>query len=228
MIGIAAELQNLHARLNVMFDRVDEQLADTVNALVLADQALAVEVRTRDRTVDAMELEHDRHCIHILNTYRPQHTALRTVIAALRISANLERIGDQCKNVCKVVPDIGSLPSWQSRTSVLDIADAARRIMRSARDAFAQQDRLMARQVLAYDRQVDRAYRDGFAAIAALGPSNGSYPVAILHLAAISKSLERIADHAKSIARHVVYFVDSVDIRYGSLQAPDSAKPTVT
>ena len=209
-----------------MFDRVDEQLADTVNALATADHVLASKVRDRDREVDAMELENDQHCIRILDSLQPTDMALRTVIASMRISSSLERVGDQCKNTCKAVSGIGAVAGWQSSTNILDIADAARNIMHRARDAFVHQDRLKARQVLAYDRQVDRAYREAFAAIAVLSPRNGSGSEALLHLGTVTKSLERIADHAKTIARCVVYFVEGTDIRYSALAETVSATAT--
>ena len=206
-----------------MFDRVDEHLADTVNALSSGDLALAATVRMLDRDVDAMELSHGRRCTHILESYQPTGVALRTVIATMRISSSLERVGDHCKNVCKAIPAVSQLPRWQSNTPTLDLADAARTSIRNVRNAFADQNRLAARQVLAFDRQVDRGYREALVSIAALGEQNSAHYEALLHLASVCKSLERVADHAKSIARSVVYLVEGIDIRYGSVRQASAA-----
>ncbi len=211
-------IRQLHAGLSDMFDMVDEQLADTVNALVTADRSLAEAVRARDKQVDAMERDHDAQCFRILNSSQPQDKQLRMVIAALRISSHLERIGDLCKNVCKATPRLDDHTGWRSDTYIMDLADAARRIVRAARDAFAGRDRLKARLVLAYDRQVDRAYRETLATLEAKRPVGDSGAGTLLYLATISKALERIADHAKSIARCVVYFVEGTDIRYAHSQ----------
>jgi len=218
-------IRQLRARLGDMFDRLDEQLADTVNALASSDQALAQEVRAGDAKIDALALENDHHCVEVLDTCQPQGAALHVVIASMRIGSSLERIGDQCKNACKALPEVSEITGWESSTDVLDIADAARRSLRAARDAFADHDRIKARQVLAYDRQIDRAYRETLDTIAAFGDTGNTRPRALINLASISKSFERIADHAKSIARSVVYALEGVDIRYSGL--PEQERPPV-
>ena len=201
-----------------MFDRVDEQLVDTVNAMFSGDLRLAQRVREVDRKVDALELKIDRGCQYILEAYHPEGAALHKVIAAMRITADLERIGDLCRNVAKKVPSLEKSALWRSQTHVIDMADAARAIVREAREAFIQQDRLKARQVLAFDRQVDRAYREVIETIIALCRAHPEHAEVLVHLVTMSKALERIADHAKSIARSVVFFIDGVDIRHQKVQ----------
>ena len=218
-----AALQSLSDRLERMFSAVDEQLTDTVNALVSGDAALASKIRTGDRTIDALELENGEHCLQILEEHRPGGNALRTVLAALRVGSSLERVGDQCKNVAKAIPVATPVNGWLTQTGIIDIADATRQILLSAHDAYSSLDRLKARQVLAFDRQVDRAYRDALDAIVMLGQSNPGRPEALLYLAAICKSIERIGDHAKSIARNVVFVIEGNDIRYGQVRAEQAS-----
>ena len=197
-----------------MFDRVDEQLADAVNALCAGDARLAQRVRETDRKVDALELKIDWGCEYILGTFHPEEEALRKVIAAMRINADLERIGDLCKNVAKKVSYLQQSTLWRSQTHIIDMADAVRAIVREAREAFIQQDRLKARQVLAYDRQVDRAYREVIEAIIALCSAHPEHAEALVHLITMSKALERIADHATNIAEDVIYLVDGEIARH--------------
>ena len=225
MSDLDIALKALRIRLALMFDLLDEQLAETVNALVTNDLVSAREVREADEKIDALALENDFHCFHILNNFQPQNSALYGVIAAMRIGSNLERIGDLCKNICKKIPEIGESNGWHSTTNILDIADAARKMVRSARDAFANQNRLQARQVLAYDRQIDRAYREVLHDIVAFSNQNTLTPIVVVHLASVSKSFERMADHAKSIARSVVYAIEGKDIRYKKL--PVRKRPTL-
>ena len=213
------EIQQVFFLLDRMFDNVDEQLTDTVNALFGGDVRLAHHVQELDRRVDALELEIDQECELILSTLRPEDLSLRMVIAAMRITADLERIGDLCKNVAKKITYVRDSSEWRSRTHIIDMADTVRTILRDTRDAFTERDRLKARQVLAYDRRVDRAYREVIDSIISLCRSHPEMAGALVHLVTVGKALERIADHAKSIARSVVYFIEGVDIRHRKLQA---------
>lgn len=212
------EVKAVFDLLREMFDRVDEQLVDTVNAMFSGDLRLVHRVREIDRKVDALELKIDRGCEYILASFHPEGAALRKVLAAMRINADLERIGDLCRNVAKKVPYLEQSSLWRSQTHVIDVADAARTIVREAREVFIQQDRLKARQVLAYDRRVDRAYREVIDTIIALCRAHPEHAEALVHLVTMSKALERIADHAKGIARSVVFFIDGVDIRHQKVQ----------
>lgn len=209
-----AAIEDVFSLVGTMFDHVDEQLADTVNALFTQDTQLAWRVRTADRTIDALELEIDQACETILEDKHPEGAHLRRVIAAMRINADLERIGDLSKNVAKRVGLLHTSRLWQSETQILDMADTVRVIVRQARNAFVECDRLKARQVLALDRRIDRAYRDIVDIIIGLCQAHPQEAPALVHLVALSKAMERIADHAKSIARSVVYYIEGVDIRH--------------
>lgn len=214
MPTLDAAIDDVFGLVGTMFDHVDEQLADTVNALSAQDMQLAWRVRATDRTVDALELEIDHACETILGAHHPEGAHLRQVIAAMRINADLERIGDLSKNVAKRVGLLNKSRLWRSETQILDMADTVRVIVRQARDAFAECDRLKARQVLALDRRIDRAYRDIVDIIIGLCKAHPQEAPALVHLVALSKAMERIADHAKSIARSVVYYIEGVDIRH--------------
>ena len=208
--------------LGEMFDRVDEQLANAVNALYNADVQLATHVRLLDRQVDALELQIDGACAAVLDSRHVAGDRLRIVIAAMRITADLERIGDLCKNVAKTVSFLCDWNLWQSETQIFDMADTVRAVVRMAREAFVQRSPLKARQVLALDRRVDRAYRSTIETIITLCASHPTRAEALVHLVTLSKAFERIADHAKSIARSVVYLVTGVEIRH-QLRRPHNA-----
>lgn len=223
MPKLDAAIEDVFVLVGTMFDHVDEQLADAVNALFTQDAQLAWRVRTTDRTIDALELEIDQACETILGTHHPEGVHLRRVIAAMRINADLERIGDLSKNIAKKVGLLNEFHLWRSETQFLDMADTVRVIVRKARDAFAECDRLKARQVLALDRRVDRAYRDIVDTIIRLCQAHPQEAPALVHLVTLSKAMERIADHAKSIARSVVYYIEGIDIRH-----PQRGPQTVT
>ncbi len=203
-----------------MFDHVDEQLADAVNALLNGDEQHTAKVRQLDREVDILELNINRECERILSTHSPQGSALRMVIAAMRISANLERIGDQCKNIASHATHLQDMAHWRTDTPLIEIADAVRIIVRGAREALSRKDRLKARKVTALDLRIDRAYRKLIAALIELCRANPDRAESIIRLSTVGKSLERIADNAKSVAKSVVYLVEGVDIRHMVWQQP--------
>jgi phosphate transport system protein len=101
------------------------------------------------------------------------------------------------------------------------MADEARTVMHEAQDAFQKQDRVLARQVLAHDRHIDRLHEETISTIADLLEANPSRAREIVHLVNMSKSVERIADHAKNIAERVVFLVEGIDIRHRDLEAQE-------
>ncbi len=208
--------------LGEMFDCVDEQLANAVNALYNSDVHLARYVCLSDRRVDELELQIDGACAAILDSEHVEGDRLRMVISAMRITADLERIGDQSKNVAKSVSFLCDWNMWQSETQIFDMADTVRAVVRMARDTFVERHPLKARQVLALDRRVDRAYRSTTQTIIKLCALYPGQAEALVHLVTLSKAFERIADHAKSIARSVVYLVVGTDIRHQQ-RRPDTA-----
>ena len=172
-----------------------------------------------DKKVDVLELEVDKACETLLATRPPDIAQIRKLIAAMRINGELERIGDLCKNIAKKTGLVPSVNVWSAETSLIDLADAVRRIMRDARDALASQDRLRARQVTAFDLQVDRAWREVHPAVSALCAQYPEHTAGLIHIVSVGKSLERMADHAKSIARGIIYAVEGVDSRHQNAQA---------
>jgi phosphate transport system protein len=197
-----------------MSDLVADQFTEAVDALVRCDTALAAEVRRRDDEVDAMELEVDRVAERVLALDQPVAGDLRALIIAVKINNDLERIGDHAKNIAKDVPHVASAPAAIGATHLPEMADAVRRMLREAHEAFRQRDRAMASRVMAYDREVDRLHKANFEALDAHIRAHPGDFVAAAHLLTASKSMERIADHAKNVARGVVFILEGEDLRH--------------
>ena len=202
-----------------MFDLVDELVSNATNALVTADSELAKQVATMDKEVDVLELEVDRTCEFLLATTAPDLVQIRKLIAAMRINGELERVGDLSKNIAKKTGLVPPVSVWSAETNLIDLADAVRRIIRDTRDALASHDRLRARQVTAFDLQVDRAWREVHPAVSALCAQYPEHTGGLIHIVIVGKSLERMADHAKSIARSIIYAVEGVDSRHQNAHA---------
>src|SRR5690606_30621701 len=122
------ELMRLRNLLIEMSNLVDEQLADAINAVTSCDLELAEMVRRRDDEVDAMELMIDHQCERILALFTPVAMDLRLLITAVKINSDLERIGDNAKNLAKNTRHIADFGHLVKRTPLLEMADVARSI----------------------------------------------------------------------------------------------------
>ena len=212
------ELQILRDLLVQMSDLGDEQLAAAIDAVSRCDVAAADRVRQRDDEVDAMELKVDHQCERILALHTPVAVDLRLLITAVKINTDLERIGDHAKNLAKNAQYLAGCSDLIRRTRIQEAADMARKILHEAQDAFTKRDRVLARQVLAHDRPVDRMHKETLAAVAELCREQPERADVLVHLVTMSKSVERIADHAKNIAERVIFLVEGIDIRHRRAQ----------
>ena len=203
-----------------MFDLVDEQLSSATNALVSGDTRLINDVLVLDKRVDRMELKIDHACETLLARSSLTLVDVQELIAAMRVNGELERIGDLCKKVIRAVCMFPPAHIWLDEIDMINLADAVRRILRLTCNALLRCDRLGARQVLAYDLQVDRAWRKIPPIVATLCQRHPNYTEALIQIVMVGKSLERIADHAKSIARSIIYAVEGTDIRHPNPHVP--------
>jgi phosphate transport system protein len=207
-----------------MAHRVDEQVADAVNALLQGDEEMAETVIARDDAVDSLELRIDRLCERILALHAPVAMDLRTILMAVKINADFERIGDHCRNLARHASYINASPHLVSATEFPKMSDMARCMLREVEAAFLEQDRLKAREVIALDLQVNRLHADTRGQLLHVcRTTTADEAEAAAHLLTASKSLERISDHAKNIAHSVVFMIEGTDIRHSSLQDKDAA-----
>lgn len=218
------ELAVLRRLLIEMSELVDEQLAGAIDAVSNCDLELARRVRERDDEVDAFELKVDRQCERILALFTPVAVDLRLIIAAVKVNTDLERIGDHAKNLAKNTQHLEKCSDLIGKTRIRETADEARKVLHEAQDAFLKQDRVLAREVLVHDEQVDRLHDESLEAIGELFRAHPERASELVHLVNMSKSVERIADHATNIAELVVFLVEGVDIRHGNVQRPTEAE----
>lgn len=212
------ELSDLRTLLVQMSEVVDEQVASAIDAVANCDVELARKVRRRDDEVDAFELKIDHQCERILALFTPVAVDLRLIISAVKVNTDLERIGDHAKNLAKNTQHLRSAAHLIGKTQIREMADEARKVLHEAQDAFIKQDRVLARQVLGHDRKIDRMHAETMRTLATLIQENPENAGELVHLVNMSKSVERIADHAKNIAEIVVFLVEGVDIRHRDVQ----------
>ncbi len=221
---IDPDLRTLQDLLARMYDLVDDQLASAVNALVQQDAALATQVRRRDDEVDEFELAVDHEAVRVLALHQPVADDLRFIIAAVKLNTDLERIGDQSKNLAKYTPHISSRAALGC-APLLEMTDAARAMLRKSQDAFQQRDHILARRILAQDAEVDDLHDRSVQELLTFGRAHPEELESVAYLLRATKAIERIADHAKNIAQSVVFLVEGIDIRH-TRKTPRADKPS--
>jgi len=207
------ELQQLKERLLHMGSLAENALARAIQALVERQDDLARQVEHEDGALDRLEMEVDGVAIGLL-AKAPLATQLRMITVAMKVSQNLERIGDEATTIARRALELGREPQLKPYVDIPRMADMARSMLRDALDAFVQARADQARTVVPRDKPVDQLNKQLHRELASYMIETPATITRCLNLMVISKSLERIADHAKNIAEEVVYLYEARDIRH--------------
>jgi len=213
-------LEELRQKLILMASHAETAVNDSVQALMQRNHDLAVKVRADDDIIDTFEIEIDEMAIQLL-TKAPLATNLRLVTVAMKVSQNLERIGDEATKIAKRARDLSQEPPVKITLDLPRLARMALSMVKDALDAFVQRDSTAARAIIPRDKEVDALNREMHTALAQHMMENRDAIGRCLHWIVAAKSLERIADHAKNIAEEVVYLCEAQDIRHTQHAAPN-------
>lgn len=209
-----AELHDLRQRLLTMGGLVEVMIADAIKALVERDTPLAERVIAQDHQVNGHEVAIDEKCLELLALRQPAARDLRFITLALKIVTDLERIGDQCANLAKRVREINTEPPLKPYIDIPRMAQWAALMVKEALDAFVRSDDEMAIKVCQDDQLVDELNQQIQRELYTYMLEDPSTISRAMKLTYISKSLERIADHATNIAEMVIFMVKGKDIRH--------------
>jgi phosphate transport system protein len=197
-------LRDLTARMGGLAER---QVADATRALVRRDTALAAEVVSRDAQIDALEREIETFCMRLLALRQPMAADLRVVVAAMKASNDIERIGDYARNAAKRAIVLASLPSIGSLNGFERMAQMVQENLKAAMDAFVNDDAEAAQRVWEADEPVDAIYNGIFRELLTFMMEDPRNITAATHMLFIAKNLERIGDHTTNIAERIFYAV---------------------
>lgn len=221
MAGVGSERHILRAQEDLWVEAlrmagvVEAALAMSVNALCNGRPELAAEVKLRERDVDRQEVKIERECLRVLALYEPVASDFRRVLTVLRVNRDLERISDLAARIAKRAGRFAVLSTPLPIPEPLEtLAGEALDAVRKALDALAKSDADAARAVITGDRQIDRLHR---AVRDDLTESIRREPERVqdwLRLLDTARHLERVGDHAASIAETVVYLNDGQIIRH--------------
>jgi phosphate transport system protein len=207
------ELDELKQKLLIMASFAETAVNESVRALVERDYNLAVRVKNNDDMIDRFEVEVDDMVIHLL-AKAPLASDLRFVTVAMKISQNLERVGDEAAKIAKRARDLSGEPPVKINLDLPRMAALALAMLKAALDSFVHRDPVTARAVIPKDKEVNALNKQINSQLAQHMIENPDTIKRGLNLIVVSKSLERIADHAKNVAEEVVYLCEAQDIRH--------------
>jgi phosphate transport system protein len=206
-------LDALRQKILLMASRAETAVNQSVQALVQRDYDLAVRVREDDNIIDQFEVEIDEMAI-VLLTKAPLASNLRLITVAMKVSQNLERIGDEATKIAKRARDLAQEPPVKINFDVNRMAGMSLAMVKDSLDAFVQRDSAAARALIPRDEEVDALNKEIHQSLAQHMTENPDTIGRCLHWIVAMKSLERIADHAKNIAEEVVFLCEAQDIRH--------------
>ena len=207
------ELSELKQKLLAMASHAEAAVNEAMRALVARDYELALRVKDNDRVIDEFEIEVDELAINLL-AKAPLANDLRLVTVAMKISQNLERVGDEASKIAKRARDLSQEPPLKVTVDLPRMAQLVLHMLKSALDSFVHRDPAAARAIIPLDREVDALNKEINRALARHMSENLDAISRCLHFMVVSKSLERIADHATNVAEEVVYLCEALDIRH--------------
>ncbi len=209
------ELQQLSAVVLRMGGAAEAQLAGAIEALARRDSELAQKVVAGDEAIDQMDLELDENAVRTLALRQPMANDLRAVICALKISSDLERIGDYAKNVAKRTLALNQLAPHEAARSIPRMAKLVQAIIKDVLDAYANHDPGRALDVWHRDEEVDEMYTALFRELLTYMMEDPRNITPCTHLLFIAKNIERIGDHATNIAETTHYLTTGKRIHGG-------------
>jgi len=208
------ELSELKEVLLRMAGLAEHGVAQSLKALVQRDNSLAKKVDTDDVALDRLEIEIDNRCIKLLALRQPTATDLRFIAMAMKISSELERIGDQAVNIAHRAEELSKEPLLKPLVDIPRMAEHAQGMIHDSLDAFVYQKPDLARAVIRRDQQVDLLNSQLHRELTSFMIEDPHTITRCLNLMSVAHNLERIGDHATNIAEEIVYLYEGHDIRH--------------
>ncbi len=208
------DLDALKHRLLHMGSLVEAQTTKALVSLMERRAELAQIVIAGDAAVNRLQIEIDDRCLKMLALQQPMATDLRLITSAMKMGADLERIGDQAVNIAETAMRLLETPPLKPLIDIAEMSEIAQKMTRDSLDAFVRRDADLAREVLHRDDQVDDLKDRVFRVLLTHMMADPGTIERALGLILISRNIERIADHATNIAEDVIFLVEARDVRH--------------
>jgi len=220
---IESELAGLKEKLLMMASHAEAAVNRSVKALIRRDDELARRTKDDDSVIDRFEMEIDETALRLLGA-QPSTDNLRLITLAMKISHDLERVGDEATTISRRCLEMSREAPLRHSVEIPRLAALALELLKDALDAFVKRDPEKARALIPRDEPVDALNRELHRELAAYMAEQPETINRCLNLMVVAKSLERIADHATNIAEMVVYLYEGRDIRHAKKKPPGAAK----
>lgn len=216
------ELTDLKGTVLKLGSMVEKAISDSIKSLVERNSKLAADVIDKDPQVNAIDVEIDEECIRLIALRQPRAGDLRLITTAMKITTDLERIGDLAVDVSERALELNEEPQLKPYIDIPRMAEIAQGMVRDALDALVKGDAKLAMDVIKRDDQVDMLNVQVFNELLFFMIQDPHTVSRATRITYVSKYIERIADHATNIAEMVVYLVEGKIIRHMAL--PDDKK----
>src|SRR5262247_2377026 len=214
VVHFQEELEQLKTRLLEMGGSAEEQVRLAVKGLVDRDHDLIDRTLVGDQPLNTLHIEIDSRCFTLLALYQPMAADLRTIVAAVKINTDLERVGDLAVNIAEAARRYATHPPVKKLIDIPQMGDIAQEMLHDALDAFVRRDTALAQQVLNQDDRLDSLKTQIFRELLTYMLQDPSTIEPALDLILVSRHLERIGDHATNIAEDVIFIVSARDVRH--------------
>jgi phosphate transport system protein len=211
---IDEQLDQLRDKILLLGGATEAAVQRAMKALVERDSELAKQVLEEDKIIDQMELEIDRLSIEIIALQHPAAHDLRFVISVAKITPILERIADHAGSIAEAALILNNEPHVKNYVDFPIMAETATEMLRSALDAFTNEDSELSRQIIERDKFIDDAYHKVFGELLEMMIDDPSSTTGAAHLLFVAKHLERIGDYVKDICELNVYLREAAFIKH--------------
>ena len=208
------ELAQLKHQLLAMGGLAEERVRQAVRSLVERDRTLMAQVILGDAELNRYHVEIDDRCFKLLALHQPMAGDLRTIVAAVKINSDLERVGDLAVNIAEAVRRYLLHPPVKELIDIPRMAEIAQDMLRDALDAYVRRDTNLAKIVLNQDDKLDALKTTVFRELLTHMLRDAATIEPALDLILVSRHLERIGDHATNVAEDVIFMVLAKDVRH--------------
>ena len=208
------ELRVLKDKVLKIGSLIEAAIQDSVKSLVERDSNLARKVIERDHQINALDVEIDEECIRLIALRQPKARDLRFITIAMKITTDLERIGDLAENIAERAIEINEEPQLKPYIDIPRMAEIAQEMVRESLDAFVMGCSSLPYEVIKRDDEVDNLNAQVFNELLFYMIQDPNTVTRAIKINYVSKYLERIADHATNIAEMVIYMCEGKIIRH--------------
>jgi len=224
-IRFQQSLEDLKENLLVMAGLAEQSIQRAIEAYRMRDLSICDLVNRSELAINRLEREIDQAAVDLLAMEQPMAVDLRFILSVIKINSDLERVGDAAKAIVDRVRSMEQMPQVELPIDIPQMAKLASEMVRKCLQAFIEADAELARHVLTMDDAVDAMNRAAYKSLTKLMEEQGQLAPQALNALMISRSLERVADHATNIAEDVIFWVQGDDVRHHKSRITEDKDP---